>query len=164
MTDTLTVSDVRSAAAGERALVFDRALIGFPESRAYRLRSLGEAYAPFAALTSADEDGPSFIVVPPGLLFQDYVIEIPEADVAALDLRAAEDVEILALVTRRAGAAPTANLMGPIVVNTRTGHAAQVVLADGGYGVAVPLDSGSARGGAPAAAPDPDATPTPAER
>lgn len=148
MTDTLTVTDVRATAVAERALVFDRPLIGFPGSHVYRLRGLGEGYAPFAALASADEEGLSFIVVPPGLLFDDYVVEIPEPDVAALGLERAEDVEILALVTRRAGAAPTVNLMGPIVVNSSTGHAAQLVLADGGYGVAVPVDAGSARAGA----------------
>ncbi|HVC24886.1 MAG TPA: flagellar assembly protein FliW [Acidimicrobiales bacterium] len=146
MTDTLTVSDVRNGTAGERALDFDRPLIGFAGSRAYCVRGLGDAYAPFAALSSLDEDGLSFIVVPPGALFADYVVEIPDADVSALGLSSADDVEILALVTRSSGATPTVNLMGPIVVNRRTGRAAQVVLADGGYGVAVPVDAGSARG------------------
>ncbi|MDA8291644.1 MAG: flagellar assembly protein FliW [Actinomycetota bacterium] len=146
MTDTLTVTELRASAVGERAIVFDRPLIGFPGSRTYRLRGLGDEYAPFAALVSADEDGLSFIVVPPGHLFGDYVVEVPEVDVAALEIRSAQDVDVLVLVTRRAGATPTANLMGPIVVNAGTGKAAQLVLAEGGYGVAVPVDAGSARG------------------
>ena len=35
--------------------------------------------------------------------------------------------------------------MGPIVVNRRTGRATQVVLQDGGYDAAVPVDAGTAR-------------------
>jgi flagellar assembly factor FliW len=143
MTDTLTISSPTETA--ERVLTFERPLIGFPGSRRFALRSLGTAYEPFAVLASLDEAGLEFIVVSPGVLFRDYVVEIPAPDVSALGLAGSAEVEILALVTRRGSAAPTANLLGPIVVNKLNDEAAQVVLQDSPYGVAVPVDAGSAR-------------------
>ena len=153
MTQTLTVqSDLPEAelqlASGERRITLARPFLGFPVSRSFALRSLGERYAPFMALTSLDETGLDFIVVAPGLLFGDYVVEIGDADVSLLDLRGSEDVEVLVLVTCHPGATPTVNLMGPLVVNRRTDLATQVVLQDAGYAAAVPVGAESARSAA----------------
>lgn len=145
MTDTLTAAHGGAMVLDERVLSFVRPLIGFPGSTRYVLRSLGEAYEPFAALSSMDEDGLGFIVVSPGALFPDYVVEIPDAEVALLGLTGSADAEVLTLVTRRLGAPPTVNLMGPVVVNRRDQRAMQVVLQDLDYGVAVAVDAGSAR-------------------
>ncbi|MCU1492395.1 MAG: FliW protein [Acidimicrobiaceae bacterium] len=150
MSDTLTVTDAQPTTVAERILIFDRPLIGFPGTRRYMLRSLGDAYAPFATLSSLDEEGLGFIVVAPGALYRDYVVEIPEPEAAALGLTGSGDVEIFTLVTRHGGAAPTVNLMGPIVVNRRSDRASQVVLQDALYGVAVAVDAPSARSAADA--------------
>lgn len=158
MTQTLTIQSEAvehraPAPSGARPVTFVRPLLGFPRSRSFELRSLGERYAPFMALGSVEEPGLAFIVVAPGLLFSDYVVEIGEADVELLDLHGAQDVEVLALVSRHAGAAPTVNLMGPLVVNRRLDIASQVVLQDGIYGAAVPVDATTARFGAPSQGP-----------
>jgi flagellar assembly factor FliW len=121
-----------------------RPLLGFPGSSSFCLHELGDGFAPFMALTSLDEAGLYFVVVPPGLLFPDYVLEIPEDDVALLGLEAPEDVAVFVLVTRASGGSPTANLLGPLVVNRLTGVGTQVVLQDGRYGAAVPLSAGRA--------------------
>ncbi len=148
MTDVLTAPRAADGdIAGARKLLLAHPMIGFPKSSRFALRSLGDAYEPFESLTSLDEEGVGFIVVPPGALFDDYVVEIPEDDVARLGLRSSEDVEVLALVTRRAGTSPTVNLMGPIVVNRRTDQAAQLVLQDSPYGVSVPVDARSSCAG-----------------
>lgn len=145
MTDLLTASQAAGGETVERPLVFASPMIGFPRSSRFALRPLGDAYRPFESLTSLDEESVGFIVVPPGALFDDYVIEIPEEEVARLGLTSSADAEVLVLVTRRVGAPPTVNLMGPIVVNRRTGRAEQLVLQDSGYGVAVAVDATSAR-------------------
>ena len=145
MTATLVVPSRSGSPVDERVLTFVRPIIGFGGSARYRLCGLGETYAPFAALSSVDEEGLAFVVVAPGALFDDYVIEIPEAEAALLELVSPEDVEVLTLVTRRLGASPVANLMGPVVVNRQTLQACQVVLQNAPYGVAVPVDAGSAR-------------------
>ncbi len=52
---------------------------------------------------------------------------------------------VLTVVTlAQGGRTPTANLLGPIVVNRRTRAAAQLVQHGSGYEVAVPLVSASA--------------------
>jgi flagellar assembly factor FliW len=120
-------------------------MIGFDGARRFVIRSLGDAYGHYALMQSLDVPGLSFVVVPPGALYTDYLIEIPEDEVDALELRDASDVETWVLITRRSLPVPTANLLGPIVVNRRTRHAAQVVLQDSGYGAAVPVNAGTAR-------------------
>jgi flagellar assembly factor FliW len=138
-----SVDDER--APGERVLEFVRPIIGWEESTRFALRSLGAEYAPYLTMTSLDQAGLQFVVVPPGRLFADYVIEVPAADRQLLGLDDRADALVLAIVRRRSVATPVVNLMGPIVVNRRTGHATQVVLQDAAYGAAVPVDAGTAR-------------------
>ncbi len=146
MTDTLAIDDPSGAPVAEdRVITFESPLIGFPRSRRFALRGLGDGFEPFATLSSLDEDGLGFIVVAPGELFDDYVVEVPYVDATALGLSGSGDVEVLTLVTRRRGATPTVNLLGPVIVNRRTDRASQVVLEEGTYAVAVPVDALSAR-------------------
>ena len=130
--------------AGELELQFVRPLIGFEHSTRFALRSLGAQYEPYAALVSLDEPELRFVVVPPGVVFRDYVIEIPDSDRQLLQLSDASDVVVLAIVRRQGVPTPVVNLMGPIVINRRPRQAAQVVLQDSDYGVMVPVDSGTA--------------------
>jgi len=148
MSQMLTSNAVPQAGSGEtasRQLTFARALLGFPDSHRFLLCSLGERYAPFLSLTSIDQPGLDFIVVAPGALFSDYVFAIGEDDASLVEAATSDDIEVLVLVSRRKGASPTVNLMGPLVVNRRTDTATQIVLQDAGYAVAVPVDATSAR-------------------
>lgn len=144
-----TGPDATDAAIGddELELRFVRPLIGFERSARFALRSLGAQYEPYAALVSLDEPDLRFVVVPPGVVFPDYVIEIPDSDRQLLALSDASDVVVLAIVRRQGVPTPVVNLMGPIVINRRTRDAAQVVLQESDYGVMVPVDLGTARPG-----------------
>ncbi len=124
----------------ELGVMLARPLAGFPRSRRFRLHGLGEAYLPFVGLSSLDEPL-AFIVVAPGLFFDDYVFEVPKEDVELLGLDNSDDARVVVLVSRTPGAAPTANLMGPLVINRRSGAATQVVLSDGRYRAAVALEA-----------------------
>ncbi|HEY1733294.1 MAG TPA: flagellar assembly protein FliW [Acidimicrobiales bacterium] len=139
------MTDDERAATGERVLEFVRPIIGWEESTRFALRSLGTGYAPYLTMTSLDQAGLQFVVVPPGRLFADYVIEVPAADRQLLGLDDRADVLVLAIVRRRNVATPVVNLMGPIVVNRQTGSATQVVLQDAVYGAAVPIAASTAR-------------------
>jgi flagellar assembly factor FliW len=135
-----------STPANEFALVeLVRPMIGFPEAKRFAYRSLGQDFAPYGLLSSLDQPGLAYVVVPPGALFNDYVFEIPEAEVALLGVNDAADVETYVLVTRKGVPTPTVNLMGPLVVHRHTRQAIQVVLQDGVYGAAVAVDAASAR-------------------
>lgn len=127
--------------ATDLILSLARPFLGFSSSWRFRLHGLGEAYLPFLGLSSLDEEL-RFIVVEPGQFFDDYRFAVPEEDVALLDLEGPKDAQVLVLVSRVPGATPTVNLMGPVVLNRRSGVATQVVLTDGRYRAAMPLGTG----------------------
>jgi flagellar assembly factor FliW len=122
-------------------LDFGGGIPGFPASRQFRLERLAPELEPFCVMRSVDETGISFVLVAPGALFADYTIEIDEQHVARLGLDSADEAMVLAIVTL--GDPATANLLGPVVVNRRTGVAAQVVQYQSNYKAAEPLVSGS---------------------
>jgi flagellar assembly factor FliW len=118
---------------------FAGGLPGFDSLRSFVIEPMSGDLAPFCRLRATDPPGVEFIVVPPGVLFPDYQVEVDEETVERLQLKA-EDASVLSIVTlSNDGSAPTANLLGPIVVNRRNGAAAQVVLHDSRYQVAEPL-------------------------
>jgi flagellar assembly factor FliW len=120
-------------------VTFAGGLPGFDQLRSFVIEPMPGDLAPFCRLRATDPAGVEFIVVPPGVLFPDYQVTVDEETVERLQLRA-EDASVLSIVTLSDdGSAPTANLLGPIVVNRRNGAAAQVVLHDSAYHVAEPL-------------------------
>lgn len=120
-------------------------MIGIEHSLRFAIRPLGTAYGAYALMHSLDEGGLAFVVAPPGVLYPDYRFEIPESDVEVLGLHDSSDVEAWVLITRRSMPVPTANLLGPLVINRRTRRALQLVLQESGYGAAVPVNAGTAR-------------------
>jgi flagellar assembly factor FliW len=81
-----------------------------------------------------------FLVVPPAPFYPAYAPEIGDEVVSDLGIERAEDVFVLVVVdARKALSDTTANLRAPVVVNTATGRAAQVVLDDASQPLAAPL-------------------------
>lgn len=121
-------------------LEFPDGLPGFPDARRFRLEALEEGLEPFRSLRSLDLETLRFVVVAPGEVFENYVIEVPEDDVERLGLHDADDALVVVIVT--VSQPPTANLLGPVVVNRHTGLSRQVVLTGSGYDVRTPLPLG----------------------
>jgi flagellar assembly factor FliW len=116
-------------------LRFASGLPGFPDVRRFVLVRLGDELSPFSVLRSLD-DGTDleFVVTHPGLFFPDYEPEIDDDTAQRLELKSGDDALLLVIVTvADPGAASTANLLGPIVVNRHTRAAAQAVLGNSGY-------------------------------
>ena len=129
----------RGFAASDEPVVIDfvAGLPGFPASRQFVVEDLGAHVQPFCRIRSLAEPAIAFTVAPPGLLFPDYSVEIDEDHVVQLGLNSAEDVVTLVIVTiPQAPQPPTANLLGPIVINRTTRSAAQIVQHQSSYGVA----------------------------
>jgi flagellar assembly factor FliW len=127
----------------DHELIFDTGLPGFPEARRFALIRWGDDDSPFSLLRSLEHEGLEFVVVPPIVFFPDYAPEVDDATAGRLDLTAAEDAIVLAVVTLGEQATDaTANLMGPIVINRHTRRAAQAVLATSGYDLRTPLVGG----------------------
>jgi len=121
-------------------LEFPDGLPGFPHARQFRFEPLEENLPPFFSMSSLDISGLRFVVVPPGAVFENYVIEVPEDDVERLGLHHADDALVVVIVT--VAQPPTANLLGPVVVNRHTGLSRQVVLTGSGYDVRTALPVG----------------------
>jgi flagellar assembly factor FliW len=112
----------------ETVITLPRGLIGFPSARRFVL--LGHAPGhPFRWLQSVDDPTLGFVVVDPNLFFPDYEIEISDLESELLGIRHAGEAMVLTLVTiRSASQEITTNLLGPVVIGTRSLCGAQLVI------------------------------------
>jgi flagellar assembly factor FliW len=114
-------------------------LPGFPDQHRFALVQLDETGI-LCQLRSLDDPSLRFLVVPPVSFFPDYAPVVSDDVVADLEITAAEDVIVLLVLN--AGDSldtTTANLMAPVVVNTATRRASQVILDDPDLPIAAPL-------------------------
>ena len=114
-------------------------LPGFPDQRQFTLVQLDEDGV-LCQLQSLEDPALSFLVMSPVPFFPDYAPEVSDDVVADLQITSAEDVIVLLVLN--AGdtlATTTANLLAPVVVNTATLRASQVILDDPALPLAAPL-------------------------
>lgn len=114
-------------------------LPGFPDQLRFALVQLDEAGV-LCQLRSLEDPNLRFLVVPPVTFFPDYAPEVSDDVVADLQIESADDVIVLLVLN--AGESldtTTANLMAPVVVNTVTRRASQVILDDPNLPIAAPL-------------------------
>ena len=121
-----------SIAADEHIISMPDGMPGFPDSHSFVPENI-DGVGGLGALRSIDQ-GPALMVVQSGAWFPDYQPEIDDATCKALDIKNAEDALLLLVVTTAERPEDaTANMMAPLVVNTRTRRAAQVVLSGSSY-------------------------------
>jgi flagellar assembly factor FliW len=114
-------------------LTFEDGLIGCPDWRRFELESetAGPAIHTLRCLDAADV---ALYVCDPFTIVPDYEFEVGDADATALELKDPGDALVLVVLTVRTDpAGVTANLLGPLVVNRRTGRGRQLVLASSEY-------------------------------
>jgi len=136
--EEMTVVPEASTTA-EVVINFAAGLPGFPRARRFLLQDVSPGRSPVSKMTSLDQDGLGFIVVPPGLFFPNYSVAVDEDTQQRIGLSRAEDAVVLVILTLVPGEVPTANLLGPIVINTKNLEAAQVVQVASNYRAAEPL-------------------------
>jgi flagellar assembly factor FliW len=115
---------------------------GFPSLRTFALVSLDDAGLLYS-LRSLQEAELRFLVVPPAPFFPDYAPEIDDESARRLGLDDAEDAMVLLVVT--VGDTPqdaTANLLAPIIINSKTRAGAQVILTGSDHPLRAALQSG----------------------
>jgi flagellar assembly factor FliW len=113
-----------------RVFQFSDGLPGFPEARSFLAINV-EGDADIYWLQNIDDGALAFLAISPWPYFPDYEPEIDEAECAELGLQSADDATVLCLLTvDRDADAITANLLGPIVLNTTLRRGRQVVLGD----------------------------------
>ncbi|MFC6154143.1 flagellar assembly protein FliW [Nocardioides yefusunii] len=114
-------------------------VLGFPDHHRFTLVRLDEDGV-LCELTCIDDASVRFLVASPFDFFPDYAPVVEDDVVELLEVTDASQVMVLLMLT--AGASlerTTANLLAPILVNTRTRRAVQVILDSATYSVATPL-------------------------
>jgi flagellar assembly factor FliW len=106
-------------------------LLGFESASRFVLVPADDVGA-YTWLHSVDDPGLAFLTVIPAFFFPEYAPDVPDDDVAALDLTDLGDAQVYCLVTI-SGDEVTANLLGPVVVNVANRTGRQVVLLDQGW-------------------------------
>jgi flagellar assembly factor FliW len=112
---------------------------GFPDRTRFTLVQLDEDGV-LCALRSLDDPDLRFLVVAPLPFFPDYAPVVDDQVVAELKITAVEDVLVLLVLTAGDSlTSTTANLLAPVLVNTATRRAMQVILDDPALQIATPL-------------------------
>ncbi len=118
-------------------IYFTRALPGFPDANRFALLPHRED-SPFLWLQSIEDPELAFLVINPFAVNREYSYEIPDSVQEELGITQAESVQTLVLVTvRKDGDSPsvTANMLGPVVINSENMRARQIVLDPNIYDV-----------------------------
>lgn len=112
---------------------------GFPDRSRFALVQLGEDGL-LCQLRSLDDPELRFLVMPPAPFFPDYAPVVGDDVVADLQIGSADDVIVLLVLNAgRSLDSTTANLMAPVLINTATLRASQVILDDPDLPIAAPL-------------------------
>ena len=118
---------------GTSILTFPEGVPGFERLRRYGLVQIDEE-APFLRLLSLDEPTVGFVILKPVLIWDDYDPQMGPDELRGLEVDSAEDLEIYCVVTLSPEPSQvTANLKGPIAINTKSMTARQMILVDDRY-------------------------------
>ena len=116
-------------------VLFPEGLVGCASWNRFVLRSTDEQ-APIQTLECLDDSNVSLFILDPNIVVEDYIIEMPESDQRAIELESASDASVFViLVLRHDPLVVTANLLGPLVINSRTKLGCQLVLENTEYSV-----------------------------
>ncbi len=123
----------------EKIITLTKGILGFPDSLRYVLIP-HKPGSPFYWLQSVDRPDLAFVVIEPGQFFADYVFDVDDETQSQLQITDAAEVTVLVIVTFARGTGEiTANLLGPVVINTEKRIGCQMVLDPNRYPVRYPL-------------------------
>jgi flagellar assembly factor FliW len=123
----------------EKILSFPAGLPGLEESRRFALLKFEDSY-PLLWLHDLDNEGICLPVIDSFLTFQTYTFDIDDADCAELKLEKPEDAHVLSVVVIPEKIENmTANLVAPIIVNTKNAIAKQIIVAGADLGIREPV-------------------------
>ena len=111
-----------------RTLEFPAGLLGFSSYRSFALLQPDD-HGVFFWLQSTESPDLAFVVTDPALWVPDYQANIRKEQMEDLGLGETSDAQVLVIVNKREHSL-TANLQGPLVVNSANRRAMQLVLAE----------------------------------
>ena len=115
-------------------------LFGFEDLKRYAVAKV-ESLEPFRLLISTEDPEVAFAIADPRMVLEPYSVPLADSDRDLLDLQPGDPVSMFVLLSAAdAGDGFTANLKGPVVMNTRNRVAKQVVVYNPAYSFRHPLD------------------------
>lgn len=117
-------------------ILFEEGLFGFEDHKRFLPVAADESSDAVITLHSLDEEGLAFIIMNPFLLMEDYDPVVPQSDLECLgEIRSEADYSWYVLcVAQKPVSQSTVNLRCPVVINTVTRKAKQVILDNREYG------------------------------
>lgn len=112
---------------------FPEGIIGFSEKKNFTVLDHREN-SPFKWLQSVDDGALAFIIIDPYLFMQKYDPHPMKADLEAIQLQAIEGAQIYTIVVvPQDPQKMSANLLGPLIINTQARIGKQVILSNDAY-------------------------------
>ena len=122
-----------------KLITFSDGIPGLEEYCRYALLQFEESY-PIIWLQSVDEGAVCLPVLDTFAVLTGYVFDIDDEDVKHLELNGPEDLHVVSvLVIPDDLQHMTVNLAAPIIINTVTGKAKQILLSGSDYNVRAPV-------------------------
>ena len=122
-----------------KLIEFGDGIPGLEQYRKYALLQFEESY-PIVWLQSMDESGICLPVLDTFKVLPEYVFDIDEIDVKALNLQSPDELHVVSVVVIPEDIqGMTVNLAAPIIINTLSGQARQIVLSGTEYNVRAPV-------------------------
>jgi flagellar assembly factor FliW len=110
-------------------------VLGFEQYRRYVIVETDD-FEPFKWFQSVENPELAFVIVNPSLFFSDYTIEVNPKEIEELEVGDVDEIITYSIVTIPADyTRMTANLQGPILINSRTRLAKQLVLVNSQHGI-----------------------------
>jgi flagellar assembly factor FliW len=119
----------------DKVITMAKPVLGFEQLKRYCIIE-GEDFEPFLWFQSVDDPTVAFIIVNPRIFCNDYRIEVNPKEIEEIDVASVKTVETYVIVTIPPDPRKmTINLQGPILINTESRLAKQLVLVNSNYSV-----------------------------
>jgi len=123
----------------EKIVNFVDGIPGLEQFKKYALLQFDESY-PIVWLQSTEDNSICLPVLDTFTVLPDYVFDIDDNDVKALELKSPDELHVVSVVVIPENVQEmTVNLAAPIIINTVVGQAKQVFLNGSEYSVRAPV-------------------------
>lgn len=112
---------------------FEEGIPSFEDEKQFVILPFGED-SPFLILQSVQSSSLGFVIINPFDFFNDYSVKLSDSTLEKLKIKREEQVAIFSILTvQEPFHNTTANLRGPVVINTKEQLGKQIVLLDEKY-------------------------------
>jgi len=117
----------------QSVIQFEEGIPSFEEEKEFVILPFGQD-SPFLILQSVQSPALGFVTISPFDFFNDYSVKLSDSTIEKLKIKSEEQVAIFSILTvQDPFHNTTANLRGPVVINTKEQLGKQIVLNDEKY-------------------------------